>query len=202
MLTFFRVKLILFIKPADFLSVELLRPDFCSWNLVCAYFSVHETCSLIFLPWHWFVLRTHCVLIFVCFWHLLWGGVCSWHLLHVDFHFCETDVGQGTCCALIIVLETCCIWIFLRKTCCMFIFLFVKLVLWFFTSWNCFCSWTLLRVDFIHGACFVLKFFSRILVFNFFFFVKLVRWFFSLWNWFLSMDIVSCWFLLMKLVTW
>ena len=90
--------------------------------------------------------------------------------LHFDFSPYETDFVHGTCCVLIFVLGICRLLIFVRKTCCILIFLFVKFVDWFFSTWNWFYPWNLLRSEFSPESCCKL----------YFLFVKLVRWFFFL----------------------
>ena len=138
-----------------FCSWNLLCVDFCSWNLLHVDFSFRYICTSIFLLvklilfmelvvwWFLFVeLFACCFFLFMklvnwffsscnwfCSWSLLRANFCSWNLLQIDFFLRETDLVHGICCVLN----------FSRETCCMLIFLSVKIVHWFFCSWNRFC---------------------------------------------------------------
>jgi len=130
--------------PQNWLFVEF----FCSRSFLHVYFSLHETCTLIFCSWNWFCFSnllladfysgTSCVLIsfvklvVICFFS-------SWYL-YIEFYPRETDFIHGTyfvCCILIFFLETLCVLIFLWnllhvdfpfREACTLIFLFMKLI--------------------------------------------------------------------------
>ena len=113
---------------------------------------------------------------------------------------------------LIFVQGTCCVLSFVRETRCMLIFLFMKLVHWFFSSWNWSCSWSFTRVlfvdlvvclfslvEFLHvdfslHEPYTFIILTKIILFRkpaacWYSFVKLVAyWFFSSWN--LNMDFI------------
>ena len=149
--------------------------------------------------------------------------------LYIDFYNRETDFDNRTCQVLIYVLGTCCApivacWFFFSRnlyidlssreddfvhenhyvliffcgTC--FLFVFVKLVHYFFSLLNWFCSRNLLRVDFL--------FVDLIAVWFFILWMCYID-FFSSWNWFCYWNLLlvdfmhgtcCCWFLFMKLV--
>jgi len=212
--------LIFLLVKLFFFSRNFLRANFCSWNLLVLIIDLETCCVLIFffvkllvklilsreiIAWWLFVRRTSCALIF-----------CSWNLLHVNFFYFsldfyidfshrETDFVHGNCCMLIFVRGTFFVPIFVREAYCMLIFLFLKLMYWFLSSWNGFCSWNLLHANF------VLQFYLILI----FFIVKLiVYWFVLSWNFFIIIICVvnllhfgfffvkhdTYWFLFVKLV--
>ena len=101
-----------------------------------AFFSIWTCCVLIFVG------ETGCMMIFL-FVKLVHWFSSSWYL-HIDLSPRETDFVHRTCWVLIFIHGTWFSLIFVRETYIMLIFLFVKLVHWFFSSWNWFCSWTVL----------------------------------------------------------
>jgi len=168
------------------------------------------------------------------------ADLCSWNLLRAEFLFVklatcwfflsvklvhwfsppETDSDQETCSVLVFDRGNFRMLIFVRKTCFILFFLFAKLVLWFFSSWNWFCSWNLLHAYFCSWSLLHLNFylhenFTQIFYpcetdlvqgtcFTWIFvrgsgcvpilFKKLLSY------WFSFVELAACWFLFLKLV--
>ena len=143
---------------------NLLRGDFCLWNLLHVDFSLRETRILVFLlvkpilfMWlvvcWFFVPGTCCVLNFVLFLELVADSFFLFvKVVHWFFHLFFTDFVHATCNVPMFVRGRFCMLFFVRGTCCELIFFFVKLatywfflcvklVHWFLTSWNWFYSW-------------------------------------------------------------
>ena len=98
----------------------------------------------------------------------------TWTLI---FFSRETYFLHVTCYVLIFVNGTLCVLIFVRETLYMLIFLFLKLLLWFFSSWNYFPSWNLLRADFFRETYKLIFFIVKLILF-----MELGVWDFCLWN--------------------
>ena len=127
-----------------FLFVELILRWFRSWNLLHVGLYLRETCTLFFLLSKLILLMEHvkCWLLFVevvvCWFLFVKLAHCffsSWNL-YIDFSSLETNFSQRTYWMLIFVRGSWCMLIFDRESCCMLIFLFMKLVCWFFSTWN------------------------------------------------------------------
>ena len=99
-------------------------------------------------------------------------------------------------------------FLFVNLVACWFC-LFVKLLHWFFSSWNWFSSCSLFGAEFVRETFCMLIFVRETCCMFIFLFVKLVHWFFSFWNWFCSwscffmlilfLELVTCWLLFVKL---
>ena len=126
------------------------------------------------------VRRTCCVRIFtvelvVC-WFFSSGNS------YIDFSPRETDFLMELVACWFFSHRTWCVLIFVRETYCTLIFLFVRHLHWFFSSLNFFCSWNLLRADFVHETCCVLIFLHEFLHIDFF----------QLWNLYKPIDFNPC----------
>ena len=152
------------------LSLNLLRDDFCSgnllstdlfysWNLFYIDFSLRETWTLIYLLMKlilffelvaWWFLFLELVACWFVFMKLV---VCwffsSWYLF-IDFFPRETNLVPGSCCMLIFAPGTCYV-----------VTLFMKhVVYWFFSSWNLYVDFPPCEIDFVQRICCMLIFFS------------------------------------------
>ena len=127
---------------------------FSSWNLYVDFsppetdFAYRTCCMLIFVHW------ISCLLFF------------SWNMLYLNLSLREAFqlfflvvklilfwLVVKLIGVLIYVIRTCWLLSFICEMCCMNIFPFVKLLHWFFTSRNWFCSWKLTGTYFSSWIC-------------------------------------------------
>ena len=136
---------------------SLLRTEFYSWNFLCTDF-IREPCSMLIFLFvklvHWsfspretdFVLKTYYVLVIVreTSYMLIFVRETCYMLAFLfvkrehSFSPFKTAFVYGNCWVLFYV----------RAIFCVLIFLFLKLVHWFFSQRNSFCSWNLLNTDY------------------------------------------------------
>jgi len=165
------------------------------WNLLHIAFSLCETYTVIFLLWDWFCpwFSLHADF---WLWKFLRADFCSLNSLHVDFSLCKICTLIFLLIKQILFMElVACRFLLGKFVACYFCpwnflhidsslressFMFLKLVHWFFSSCNWFCSWKLLRADFCSCILHYPDLSSWSLLHVYFLFVNFVQRFFIL----------------------
>ena len=145
--------------------MELVTCWFCSWNLLHVDFPLRKTYTLNFYPREtdFFMEPIACWFLFVKLVECSFFS--SWNL-YMDFSPPEADHFPWNLLFADFVLGIFCVPIyFVRETCWILSFLFVKIVNLFFSSWNWFCWWNLLRACFMFVKLVACRFFSSCTVY-------------------------------------